>query len=469
MKEKSLLTKNIIRVLSANFIQVVVGFVGSFIFPKILSIDSYAYYQSFILYLGYLNIIHLGFPSGMTVKYAGKSHKEIDKGQYKAEFLIIWSVISFFGVAFLLFGFIVNNKMIIYLGISIFPVIFTNIYKSLYQAWNEFKIFTRISIFTTVLVPVVAIAIYLCTGDLTGEQYVITYIAVYAIIFTYIFINEVLLIHGSASKKIISSENIKTEKIGFALLIGNYINLLFGSVDKQFVNSFFTNKEFAYYSFAISLQSIMTIFITSLSQPLFPALASGNVSDNDHNLIKEILIVLGSFSGCAYFAASIIVKMFITKYIGSIEIIGIYFVIFPALAIVNCLYINLYKIKGKMKQYIATLIGMLVLAIVLDYSVVVFKVDFKWIALATVIVYYTWLFVGSRQFDTIFFTMTDVLYFVLFFGLFFATSTYLSDVIGLLVYFLLNIIMLIVLYRKTMIYIFSKVVNVKNKEKISNE
>lgn len=35
----------------------------------------------------------------------------------------------------------------------------------------------------------------------------------------------------------------------------------------------------AYYSFGMSMQSLMTVFIISIAQPLFPAMAQGKFKD----------------------------------------------------------------------------------------------------------------------------------------------------------------------------------------------
>lgn len=77
------LTGNIVKVLSANFWVAVDRIVGSFIFHKILSIEGYALYHTFTLYVSYIGILHLGFPSGMAIKYAGKNYETLDKNQYK--------------------------------------------------------------------------------------------------------------------------------------------------------------------------------------------------------------------------------------------------------------------------------------------------------------------------------------------------------------------------------------------------
>lgn len=219
------------------------------------------------------------------------------------------------------------------------------------------------------------------------------------------------------------------------MLAGNYINTLFVSADKQFVNMFFTTANFALYSFGMSLQSLMGVFITSIAQPLFPAMAQGRWKDEDLNSVKELLFLFGSLSGCAYFAASVIVKLFIKKYIGSLEVIEIYFLIFPAMAVVNCLYVNLYKIKRIMPTYIKTLIGLLALAILLNLAMVKIYGHYTGVAIATVIVYYCWLFLGTRQFRFLLISFKDILFLVLYTVLFICSIKFISnDYLGFVLY-----------------------------------
>ena len=394
-KENSLI-KNIIRVLSANFWVAVIGFIGSFIFPRILTIDAYALYHTFTLYLGYITIVHLGFPSGMVINYAGKDYDTIDRRQYRSEMLLLIGILSFFTVAFFAIATISQNKMIAYIALATIPTGITGSYKSLLQAWNRFKLFSRISTILATAVPVIALAYYLATKKLPGDVYILIYLIVYWLVTLVVLVEVYKKINGVKANKLLSKENLKTEKIGLAMVVGNYINTLFVSADKQFVKWFFGNQEFAYYSFGMSMQSLMTVFIVSLAQPLFPAMAQGKFKDEEYNSIKDLLIVFGSLSGCAYFAVSIIVKLFIQKYTRSLDVVGVYFVVFPAMAVINCLYINLYKIKGIMKTYIQTLFGILILSIVLNTISVFVLGEFTCVAIATTITYYIWFLIGFK-------------------------------------------------------------------------
>lgn len=445
--EKSL-KWNITRVLAANFWVAMIGFLGSFIFPKILTIEAYALYHTFTLYVGYIAICHLGFPSGMVINYAGQDYQNISASRYKSEMRLLLSILLMFTVAFLVIFLITGNKMILYIALAVVPTGLTGSCKALYQAWNRFKTFSRVSTFIATSIPLLALLYYIITKNLPGEIYIYIYLVIYWIVTIVMLYGLYKKVHGVKSEKIFSKENWSTEKTGIVIVIGNYINTLFVSADKQFVSWFFGKNEFAYYSFGMSMQALMTVFITSISQPLFPAMAQEKFKDEEYNSVKHALFVFGSISGCAYFAASIIVKLFIQKYIPSLEVVGIYFAVFPAMAVINCLYINLYKIKNMMKLYVKTLAGILFLAITLNTFFALIIGNFTGIAIATTITYYLWLIIGSRQFSFMKMTIMDYTYLSLYLIGFFSITRIPNDWIGMAVYFIFSVIIAVLFFRK---------------------
>lgn len=453
MGKKNGLAKDISRVLSANLLVAIIGFLGSFVFPRILSIESYALYHTFTLYVGYIAITHLGFPSGMMINYAGQKYEEIDSKQYKAELSILFTILATFTVIFLIIAVVTQNMMVLYVGSVIFPYGIIGSYKSLLQSWGRFMFFSRLSSIQALAIPLTALAYYIVTGNLPGDVYIVIYIVINWLLALYILSEMLRKVYGVKRAAIKSSKNIEIEKTGAAVLIGNYINVLFSSADKQFVKWFFETTKFAYYSFGMSMQSLMTVFITSISQPLFPAMARGQFKDEEYDQIKEILFIFGSFSGCAYFVASFIVKHFIQKYIPSLEVVGIYFVVFPVMAVINCLFINLYKIKNLMKQYIMTLAGVLGVAIVLNLLFVRTYHVFYGVAIATVLTYYIWFAVGTRQFKFIHIRLMDILYLTIYTVGFFVITEIENDIVGFIVAFLFVIALSFVFYRKDMKYI----------------
>lgn len=440
--------KNIMRVLMSNFWVTAIGLVCSFVFPKVMTIEAYALYHTFTLYVGYTAILHLGFPSGMVVNYAGQSYDIIDKKQYKSEVILLILVLFFFTICSGIICLILKKAMPVFVTLSIIPVCITGSYKAIYQAWSQFEKYTRINVFLASSIPLICLIYYFIYKDLPGEIYIISYLLVYAMVSLLILIQEFNNLKGIIANTLVSKVNYSTEKVGILLVLGNYINTLFVSVDKQFIKIFYSSTEFAYYSFAMSMQAIMTVFITSIAQPLLPAMAQGRFKDEDYNSVKELLFIFGSYSGCAYFVTALIVKIFIKRYIDSLAVTGVYFVVFPAMAVISCLFINLYKIKRKTKSYVATLAFVLIIAIILNACVIKIFNDFQWVAIATTVTYYIWLFIGTKQFEFIKITMRDFFYLTAFLLIFFIVTRYLNDYIGLVVYFILITVLVVICYGK---------------------
>lgn len=448
MKGRTTLKGNIFRALSANFIVAIVGFLGSFIFPRILTIDDYALYHTFTLYLSYITILHLGFPSGMAVNYAGKDFETIDKKQYKSELILLFLILTVGTIGLFAGAFIVKSTMLVYISLAVIPVGVIGSYKSLLQSWNRFRAFGRVSAILSLSVPIFAIAYYFVTGGLPGDTYIAIYLIANWLVTAYIVFENATFVRESKPNKLLSKRNFETEKIGLALVAGNYINTLFVSADKQFVNLFFDTEKFAFYSFAMSMQSLMTVFITSISQPLFPAMAQGKFHEKEYNDVKSLLVVFGSLSGCAYFAVSIIVKYFIPKYMESLSVVSVYFVVFPAMAVINCLYTNMYKIFGKMKMYVTTLAAILAIAIILNAGFVFILKDYRGVAIATTITYYIWFITGFKQFDFMKLTKNDVFYLIIYTVGFFGITKIQNYFIGFFVYGIFILILAVACYRK---------------------
>lgn len=455
------LLKNIARVLSANFVVAFVGLVGSFIFPRILSIEAYAIYHTFTLYTGYITALHFGFASGMTIRYAGKNYNKINTAQYKSEIMLLLCIWGLFTLIFVVVSIPLKSEMLLYVALSIIPIGLVGSYKSFLQAWTRFRTFSVISSLLAVIVPVTAIIYYLITHDLPGNIYIIIFLVINWIATVYVFFEILKKIKGVKSAKIFSKYNLETEKIGFAILIGNYINILLTSADKQFVKWFFSTNEFAFYSFAMSMQSIMTVFITSIAQPLFPAMAQGKFKDEDYSQIKDLLFIFGSLSGCAYFVLSIVVNQFIVKYIPSLEVIGIYFVVFPVMAVINCLYINLYKIKEMMKTYVVTLAGVLLIAVLLNTAFTYWFGKYTGVAIATTITYFIWFFIGVVQFKFIKISAKDIIYLVIYIVIFFSITRFENDYLGFIIYLASIVTLDSVCYGKILMQYSSKLLRRK--------
>lgn len=445
------MVSNIFRVLISNGIVALVGLISSLLLPNLLSIDDYAEYQTFILYIGYVALFHLGFPNGLSIKYAGKSFRSIEKRQLKGEMRLLLIIISAFSVLLFLLYTFTRNIIFLYVAIMAFCSCYLGAVTQLLQAWGIFDLYAISHVIISALPLALPIIIYVLLGKASATISIVSYILVYVIVTILYLLWQIILGRNYSCAKIFSKENRDTEITGLLFHIGSYINVLFHSVDKQLIKWYCSVQEFSYYSFAITMQSTITILLTAVSQPLFPYIAAGKLdSQKKVSFVKRSLLMLGSLSGAAYFVCSLIVENWIPKYSNSLLVIKIYFALFPAMAVINCLYFNYYKVKKLKYRYTIDLLFMFALAVVLDLAAIKLNNGHIGVAMATVVVYYFWLIYGAKVFPELKLTKNEYAFIFLYLMLFFGIQRVTSNIIGMLLFVLIDYILCQTLFREEM-------------------
>lgn len=442
--------KILFKVLSANLVVLVMKLVSGFVFPKFMTTEAYADYQTFSLYLSYITILNLGFSTGMFINYGGQPYDQIDKARYKSEVGVLLGILCVFTVLFAVAWLFIPNKMLLYITLCIIPYCVVCSYQSLYQAWGEFNKYTRIHILTMAIPLLGSTALFLVFQKMEAEYYIYLFIAIHLLYTLAILFHALKTTKGVKRAPYFDRTNWTTLQVGFSICIGNYVNVLLGSVNKQFVKSLFDTTSFAVYSFGLSLQSLMMVFITSVSQPMFNFLASGQVEKKQHNLFMRLLLMLGALSGIAHHACCVIVEWLVPKYTASMEVTAIYFMAFPALAVINCLYINLYKLTRQTKQYIRTLVGVLLLSIALNTAFVFLRKEITSITFATVAIYYIWLFWDARRFRSLEFGIKEILFLAGFFAAYLLSLQIPNAILAAVAYALLLVLVCATVYRDIM-------------------
>ena len=425
---------NILKVLCSNLIVSLLGFVINFIFPSLMSVEGYAQYQEYLLYVSYLNFCHLGLANGMYIKYAGCDYRKINKADYKSEFFLLLLITAAFQLMGFCFGILLKDSMGWYIVLSIAPLCVVPSFRALYQSWNRFTAFAILNALPNISIVVFGILTYVVTKNISSRTLIVIYMLCHVGMTVYVLQESIRFTAGIKSKKIFTNTNWSILKDGFLIHIGGYINLLIHSVDKQFINWSQDKKVFAVYSFAIATQNIMMLFINALAQPIYLKMVQLPLEEKHYKIWKEWLFMFGSYSGFAFFAVKLLLQNFIPKYTGAINICAIYFAVFPAMGIINVLYVNLYKLTRQMKRYLVILVQILCLAVVLDAASVYLLKSSIGVVIATVVVYYMWLLYSQRDFHFFRISLRDVLYLSGFLSCYFVVTRISNVFTGALLY-----------------------------------
>lgn len=102
-------------------------------------------------------------------------------------------------------------------------------------------------------------------------------------------------------------------------------------------------------------------------------------------------------------------------------------------------------------KYVRSLVLMLVIAIVLDGVVILLKLDYIYLAVATVVAYYIWLILGSFDFEELRISIKDIVYLMTYFISYFVIVNYLpfNDYIALFVGLITCILLGVIFFKKS--------------------
>ena len=380
------LKKGLLIVFWANFINLTIGLIKGFVLPKYISVESYAYIQSYLLYVSLVGFLHFGYLDGLYLKYGGKKFENIEKKEInitRFNTMLIQIIITIIAI---IISIIFKKIIFLLFSISILPLNMITLYKNIFQATGLFKNYSKILNLTTILSFIGQMVLLLCKVDNFVPYIIVLIIVDYLVwILLEIKVSKAFKIQyelGVSRKQLI--ENIKD---GFPLMIGNFSSVFLTSIDRFCVKIFLDVTDFAYYSFIVRVENLLLVFITPIVTTMYNYFCKVKEIE-EIKKIKRLCLITGIFLIGAAFPVKFILEHFLQKYEASKNVLFILFSTEALYLIIKGIYINLFKARKQQKTYFRQLIIILIFGIVSDLLFVkIFKTN-EAIAFATLLSLY---------------------------------------------------------------------------------
>lgn len=449
--------KDIFKVLSSNLLVVTLGILSGFVVPRLLTIDEYAILKTFGLYATYVGILHFGFIDGIHLKYGGKLPDEINSHEVKSELFFLLLFQFLISIAVVIITFIIGEKLLIPVAFIVLPTNIITFYLFFFQATRQFSSFSvanilrplmrLVTIFVIVLIPLLRNDQFMIWAQVASSWIVCITIS---LSFKYFFSN-------SKRTEFVQKQHFNLMSVGIFIMLGNLSSMLFFSMDRWFVKFLLPISDFAFYSFATSMMGLVMIMIKSVAMTFYPLLSKSPDNTYLQSYLLRGLIILGALSSSAIFILNFVVSLMLPKYMPSLDVIGILLVGMPAIATINCLYVNLFKAKKLERRYFRRVIMVGALSFLLNCIAVWISRSNISIAIATTTAFYLWFFISSRDFPGVQLALRDVLFVCTVLCLFFITTIFLNFITGFLVYLLILSLAIFVVYRDVVEFMISKI------------
>lgn len=449
------LKKGAMYVLIANIINLIISLFTGFVLPKYLSIETYSSIKLFQLYVTYIGILHLGFADGMYLKYGGKSVAEVDKGEVLSEFKT-FKIFQFI-VTILAIGvsIIIKNEILLLCAIVILPINVASYVRSLYQATGEFKKYSRFTNINTLLIFLMNVFLLLIIKTDNSYTYIISYMVAY-MIYWFMLEYETRKIFGKTKVKANKQYFVDDVKSGFFLMIGNFCNVIFTSIDRLFVQNLLGAIKFAFYSFAVSIENLMNVFVTPVSTVMYNYFCN-NREIEDVRKIKKVIFIFSTIIVAVVFPAKFIIDIWLSKYQESLTVLFILFAAQYISITVRCIHINLYKAEKKQNRYFRVMLFVVILSIVLNVILYSIHKSMEMFAIATLITNIIWFIIGEFDFKKYQLRLSNYIYVFLIMILFIICGQIQNAIIGCIVYVFSSLILMMLFLNDTFRYCINEV------------
>lgn len=396
----------------SRFISLLSSISVGLLLPKILSVADYGYLKLFTLYAVYTALLHFGFVDGILLKLAGTDYSDLNfrhMRSYSKFFIALEIIIS---ASVILCGVLIFDGeyrfVLITLMIDMVFVNITTYYQFISQATKRFAEFSQKNVIVSVMklcFVVCLVAIY-TVGDvnISYRFYIIGIVIIdFIMLLWYIYIYKNITFGNTESFRNIYIDICSIFKTGIVLTIAYQVSHLVLALDRQFVSVFFSTEEYAIYSFAYNIVSMISTMISSISVVLLPLLkkADKEYVINNYKTCISIVSILLAFSLIAFWPVARFIGWFLPEYAVSTRYIAI---VLPSILFTSGISVVMFTIDKVMDTITAyfqnSLIALIMGFVTNTIAYLLFQSCFA-ISMASICTMATWYFIENRHLQEI--------------------------------------------------------------------
>lgn len=324
--------------LLAQLVSLCLSLVTSFVVPKLLGIEEFAYWQLFMFYVSYSNITLFGLYDGIYLINGGKTRAEINARSISAQFQFAIVQQLLVALAIIVWAYCANMQskyLFTAIAVAIYALFFnlTSFLGYLFQAINETKLFSlQIIISKVVFIFPLICLLFLHITDF--EYYVVcfTFGQIAALVFCLLKAKNLLVCRVQPIKQCIV-KSFESISVGFKLMLANLMSMLILGITRWCVNDKWGLTVFGEIAFSLSLISLFILFVSQLAMVLFPALKRASIREQKKTFytLSNVFGLLLPSVCVLYFPASVFVGIWLPQY----QISLLYFAWFLPICIFN--------------------------------------------------------------------------------------------------------------------------------------
>lgn len=340
--------------LTAQVISLAASFIMALIVPKFVSELTYSYWQMYMLYVGYVGVLHFGLLDGIILRYGSYDYDELDKKRMRSQFQFLVSVTTLAAAILLVLAWTVFHgaeRMVFTLvavGIISKNIVTYNSY--IFQITNRINKYAVVTIAQRVTMGVVVVALLLlrvddfywfCLADLIAD--------VICFVIGTCFNRGSVYFGRSIPLREAGAETGANLRSGIILMLANWSSILLVGSARMFTEWRWGQLVFGKVSFAFSLANVFLTVVTAVSIVLFPSLKrlQEDKLPSLYTTMRKVITIIMFAAMMLYFPGAVILELWMPLYSVSLKYLAILLPIIIFSSKINLLTNNYLKVYRK--------------------------------------------------------------------------------------------------------------------------
>ncbi len=363
-----------------------------FLIPRLVSVEDYGYWRLFLLYAGYVGLLHLGFVDGALLRWAGSSLDEFrHELSASMKFLFCQQIAVIVPCAVILVFVLPANLRFVGVAVVGFALIY-NLSFLLQYGLQSARIFKPVAF--AMAAPYGLVLGFVALKELSKAANYREFVFLY--ILSWLVVLGILFVYAKPWRSAGRADALQLGQTliwaGFPILLANSGVVLILCLDRLAISWTMSIQNFAQYSLAASTMAVPVAAIQAVYRVFFSHVATLDQQQRRkiYRSASRFLLLFWSLLLPYYFGLDAFVRYYLPQYIASLAIarmllLGILFV-----GCIQVLHMSFSYLHGRQGQFLLGTLLMLAVGLGLTLFAVVRLRSLLDVAVAQVITLGLW-------------------------------------------------------------------------------
>ena len=335
----------------------------SVILPKIMTVEDYGYWQTYVLYATYVGVFALGFNDGVYLLYGKYQYQDLPFPRLRSAnryYLGMMAGFTLLGAAACML-FSDPSRRVAMLGVCA-DIMFMGVNTLMIyilQVTNQMKAYSLYSTVDKLIMLLSVLAMALLPAR-SFHYAVIADAGSRAVVSVCLLIRCREVVFGEkAPAEEGKKEFLRNIKIGISLMIANLMGMFVTGIGRMIIDFFGVIEDYAFYSFGVTITNLVLVFITAVSLVLYPALKR-LPEEGYRNYYTGLNSGVRFFNVLClglYFPAVVFIRFFLPKYAPIFDYLHILFAVIVLQAKMQLLINTFYNVLREEKALLKANMG----------------------------------------------------------------------------------------------------------------